>query len=105
MNSRQCDCAERLKKLSKLRPTLAIILGTGFQHVQGRLKVDARRRYARVPGFARVSVTGHAGELFIGQLGRTPVIVLSGRAHFYEGQSMEAVTFSVRALAAYGIED
>jgi purine-nucleoside phosphorylase len=50
-------------------------------------------------------VSGHAGELYFGHLGKTPVMVLSGRAHFYEGHSMERVTFAVRALAAFGIRD
>jgi purine-nucleoside phosphorylase len=50
-------------------------------------------------------VAGHDGELVIGKLGGTPVLVLSGRAHFYEGHPMERVTFAVRVLAACGITD
>ena len=95
----------KLKKLSRLRPTLALVLGSGFQHVLNELEVDARISYARIPGFPLVGVSGHAGELFFGHLGGTPVIVLSGRAHFYEGHSMERVTFAVRTLAALGIRD
>jgi purine-nucleoside phosphorylase len=67
--------------------------------------VDAKRRYEELPGFARAGVSGHAGELFIGHLGDSPVLVLSGRTHFYEGNSIAAVTFPVRVLAAYGIQD
>lgn len=95
----------KLKKLSRLRPTLALVLGSGFQHAHSELDVDARISYARIPGFPPVGVSGHAGELFFGHLGGTPVIVLSGRAHFYEGLSMERVTFPVRMLAALGIRD
>src|SRR5438105_2995922 len=97
--------AKRLKKLSRLRPALAIVLGSGFHHVLSVLKVDAQMSYAKLPGFPPVGVTGHAGQLLIGHLGGTPVIVLSGRAHFYEGHPMTLVTFAVRALAAYGIRD
>ncbi|HEX7618857.1 MAG TPA: purine-nucleoside phosphorylase, partial [Verrucomicrobiae bacterium] len=61
--------------------------------------------YAKIPGFPEPTVSGHAGELFFGHLGKTPVLVLSGRAHFYEGHPMERVTFAVRALAAFGIHD
>jgi purine-nucleoside phosphorylase len=50
-------------------------------------------------------VAGHSGELFVGRLADTPVIILSGRAHFYEGHSMESVTFAVRTLAECGIKD
>lgn len=97
--------AARLKKVSGLRPALAVILGTGFHHVLGELRVRGKIPYAKIPGFPPVGVSGHAGELFFGHLGGTPVLILSGRAHFYEGHSMERVTFPVRALAAFGIRD
>src|SRR5580765_3134615 len=97
--------AARLKKLSSLRPTLAIILGSGFHHALSELKVDAEISYSKLPGFPPVGVSGHAGKLYIGRLGGTAVMVLSGRAHFYEGHPMALVTFAVRALAQYGISD
>jgi len=97
--------AARLKKLSLLRPTLAIVLGSGFHHALTELRVSKKISYARIPGFPKPTVSGHAGELYFGHLGKTPVLVLSGRAHFYEGHPMERVTFAVRALAAFGITD
>jgi len=97
--------AERLNKMSRLRPTLALVLGSGFHHVLTALSVDKKISYAKIPGFPKPTVAGHAGELYFGRLGGTPVLVLSGRAHFYEGHSMERVTFAVRALAAFGIRD
>jgi purine-nucleoside phosphorylase len=99
------NAAARLKKLSPLRPTLAIVLGSGFHHVLTELKVEKKIPYAKIPGFPKPTVSGHAGELYFGTLGGTPVMVLSGRAHFYEGHAMERVTFAVRTLAAYGIRD
>ena len=101
----QRECVRRVRKLSPLRPSLGILLGSGFQHVLGRIKVDASMPYARLPGFSRPSVTGHIGELLIGRLGGTPVMVLSGRVHFYEGYLMEEITFPVRVLADCGIRD
>jgi len=97
--------AARLKKVSPLRPTLAIVLGSGFHHVLAELKVVKKISYAKIPGFPKPTVSGHAGELYFGHLGKTPVMVLSGRAHFYEGHPMERVTFAVRTLAAFGITD
>ena len=97
--------AARLKKLSRLRPTLAMVLGSGFHHALSELQVNAEVSYAELPGFPPTGVSGHAGQLFIGHLGGTPVMVLSGRAHYYEGHPMTLVTFAVRALAAYGIRD
>jgi purine-nucleoside phosphorylase len=97
--------AERLKKLSKLRPILGMVLGSGFHHVLRELEVDAEISYQKLPGFPPIGVKGHAGKLYIGRLGGTPTIVLSGRAHYYEGHPMTLVTFAVRTLAAYGISD
>ena len=97
--------ASRLRKLSKARPSLAMVLGSGFQHALVEMRVAATIAYAKLPGFPPIGVHGHAGQLLIGQLGRTPVLILSGRAHFYEGHSMEQVTFPVRVLAEFGIRD
>ena len=97
--------AVRLKFFSPLRPTLAIVLGSGFHHVLSELRLETEISYAKIPGFPKPGVSGHAGELYFGTLGGTPVIVLSGRAHYYEGHPMERVTFAVRTLAAFGIRD
>jgi len=97
--------AARLKGTYQLRPTLAIVLGSGFHHVLTELRVDKRISCAKIPGFPVPGLSGHAGELIFGKLGGMPVLVLSGRAHFYEGYSMEQVTFPVRTLAALGIRD
>jgi purine-nucleoside phosphorylase len=105
MNQPNPQTAARLKKFSPLRPTLAIVLGSGFHHALTELRVDKKISYAKIPGFPKTTVSGHAGELYFGHLGQTPVLVLSGRAHFYEGHPMECVTFAIRALAAFGIRD
>ena len=97
--------AAALKKASALRPNLAIVLGSGFQPTVEELRVDKEIPYSEIPGFPKPTVKGHAGTLLFGELGGTPVIVLSGRSHFYEGQSMEHVTFPIRALATFGIHD
>jgi purine-nucleoside phosphorylase len=108
MSKRQPDpstAAARLKKLSRLRPALALVLGSGFHHALSELRMEAEISYNHLPGFPPTGVSGHAGKLSIGHLGGTPVMVLSGRAHYYEGHRMTQVTLAVRALAAYGIRD
>jgi purine-nucleoside phosphorylase len=99
------EAAARIQKLCTLRPKLAMVLGSGFQHVLSELTVDTRIPYEKLPGFPSTSVAGHCGELVAGRLSGTAVLVLSGRAHYYEGYEMERVTFAVRALAASGIRD
>ena len=105
MRTTLLTAALRLKQASRLRPELAIVLGSGFQHVLTELRAERTVPYGKIPGFPKPTVSGHAGELYFGHLGKVPVMVLSGRAHFYEGHPMERVTFAIRALAAFGIRD
>jgi len=95
----------KIRSSCPLRPTLAVILGSGFQQTQSRLNVAARIPYSKLAGFPRPTVAGHAGEMLLGRLGGTPVLMLSGRAHYYEGHGMDRVTFAMRTLAACGIQD
>ena len=96
--------AAQLAKLTRLRPTLAIVLGSGFGHSMERMQVEASIPYAKLTGFPNPSVGGHSGTVNFGWFGEAPVCVLSGRAHFYEGHSMEEITFPIRVLAEFGIE-
>ena len=95
--------AALLKKESPLRPRLAMVLGSGFQHALAHLQVEREIAYGKLPGFPTVGVTGHAGKLVLGLFDKTPVLVLKGRAHYYEGCEMERLTFPVRVLAEFGI--
>jgi len=97
--------AATLLKLSPLRPTFAIVLGSGFDCSLDPLPLGAVIPYKKIPGFSAVGVAGHCGTVGIGKLAGAPVLVLRGRAHFYEGHSMSSVTFAVRSLAQYGIRD
>jgi purine-nucleoside phosphorylase len=94
-----------LRRKSTLRPTLALILGSGFQHGLGALRVATEISFGDIPGFSPVGVTGHEGKLVFGRFEHQPVIVLKGRAHFYEGYSFQQITFPVRALAEFGVTD
>src|SRR6185436_19382946 len=87
--------AQFLRKRSPLQPALAMVLGSGFQRALGSFKVETEISYARLPGFPQSSVAGHAGKLMLGHFGKLPVLVLNGRAHYYEGHDMEQVTFPI----------
>ena len=63
--------ARRINDLSRLRPALGMVLGSGFKHVLNEVEVAARVAYAKLPGFPRPTVAGHEGELVIGRLGGT----------------------------------
>jgi len=92
-----------LKKETPLRPRLAMVLGSGFQHALAHFEMEREIAYGKLPGFPTVGVTGHAGKLVLGLFNKTPVLVLKGRAHYYEGVEMERLTFPVRVLAEFGV--
>jgi purine-nucleoside phosphorylase len=94
--------AALLKKETPLRPALAMVLGSGFQHTLGEFEPALELAYGQLPGFPTVGVTGHAGKLVFGHFGQIPVLVLKGRAHYYEGHDMERLAFPVRVLAEMG---
>lgn len=98
------EAAASILKRSKLRPTLAVVLGSGFQAVLSRCTIVLEVPYATIPGFPRLSVSGHDGKLLLCHLAKTPLVVLSGRAHYYEGHDMDAVTFATRVVAAMGVK-
>jgi purine-nucleoside phosphorylase len=83
-------------------PDVGLILGTGLGQVASAMNDATAIPYEEIPGFPRTAVEGHAGELVVGTLGGRKAAVLSGRAHFYEGHGMKAVTFPVRVLRALG---
>lgn len=95
--------AALLKREIPLRPTLGMILGSGFQHALTRLDPSQEFAYGQLPGFPTVGVTGHAGKLVAGHFGQVPVLILKGRAHYYEGYEMDRLAFPVRVLAEFGI--
>lgn len=86
------------------RPHVALILGSGLGSLADELTDAVTIPYAQIPGFPKSTVHGHRGELAIGQLAGQTVAVMRGRFHFYEGYSMEQVTFPVRVLQALGCE-
>jgi len=95
--------ASRARLSPSARPHIGVILGTGLGAFAEELRGAIHVPYARIPGFPVSTVEGHAGRMVIGQAGGVPVAVLDGRLHFYEGYSMDEVTFPVRVLARLGI--
>ena len=84
-------------------PPVAIVLGSGLGALAGRLTDAVGVRYGEIPGWPTPRVAGHAGTLFAGSVAGRRVLALSGRAHFYEGHAMGAVTFPMRVLGRLGV--
>ncbi len=87
-----------------LTPRIGLILGSGLSALADELEQEVVVPYATIPGFHAPKVQGHRGELALGLLAGQPVAVLRGRFHFYEGYTMQEVTFPVRVLRALGCE-
>ncbi len=92
--------AEFLRKLGE--PTVAVVLGSGLGDV---LPLEGERvvAFTEVPGFPSPTAPGHKGEIAVGKLGGTEVLVQRGRLHYYEGYSPEEIVFPVRAYALLGV--
>ena len=84
---------------------VALVLGSGLgafaETIENAVKID----YAAIPHFARSTVEGHAGQLVLGKIGGVAVAVQQGRFHFYEGYSLEEVTFPIRVFGLLGIKN
>jgi purine-nucleoside phosphorylase len=84
-------------------PDVAIVLGSGLGEFTKTMPDAVACAYADVPNWPASAVIGHAGQLVVGSVAGKRVAALSGRAHFYEGHSLQTVTFGVRALATFGV--
>ncbi len=85
-------------------PVIGIILGSGLGGLTDAVAVEAAIPYNQIPHFPQSTVEGHAGKLIFGTLGGKPVVMMAGRFHYYEGYSMDEVTFPVRVMRALGCE-
>jgi len=88
---------------TKLRPKIAVVLGSGLGAFAERLTGATKTAYERIPEFPRATAIGHAGKLIIGKSGKIPVAVMQGRVHLYEGHSARDVVFPMRVLRRMGI--
>lgn len=92
-----------IERLGGLAPATALVLGSGLGNLVDRIDDPVRVSYADLPGFPRSGVTGHAGELVAGLFAGVPVLMLSGRAHYYEHGNAAAMRPALEVLAGIGI--
>jgi purine-nucleoside phosphorylase len=92
------------KKLGDLRPDVALVLGSGLGGLVNEVEKPIRVPYGDLPNFLKSGVTGHAGEIVAGHLGGRAVMMLAGRAHYYEHGNAAAMRPAIEALAGVGVE-
>jgi purine-nucleoside phosphorylase len=101
------DRAKRAAKYilskTKLRPKVALVLGSGLGGFADDLAGAVRIPYEKIPGFRSSTVEGHSGTLVIGKAGDVAVAAMQGRVHYYEGYSAKEVGFPMRVFRQLGI--
>lgn len=96
--------AHYLKTNTGLAPDVAIILGTGSGAFVKDLEISHTFPFENIPGFVKSTVEGHNGKLIFARLGNQNLVIMQGRLHFYEGFSMQQVTFPVRVFKQMGVK-
>ncbi len=98
------EAANAVKSWLGETPVLGLILGSGLGPYADEFGKRTVIPYEDLPHFPRSTVAGHSGNLILGEAQGVPAVALQGRVHYYEGYSMEEVTFGVRVLGALGIK-
>jgi len=96
--------AKFIHSKTKLRPRIALVLGSGLGAFADDFASAIRIPYAKIPHFPRSTAIGHAGQLVIGKVGDVPVAGMQGRVHLYEGYSAKDVAFPIRVFQRMGVK-
>jgi purine-nucleoside phosphorylase len=93
-----------IRTKTKLEPDVGIILGTGLGALANDIEKEAVIPYDQIPHFPISTVESHAGRLIFGKVGKRAVMAMQGRFHYYEGYSMQQITFPVRVMKFLGAQ-
>ena len=96
------EAIDFIRSKTKLRPEIGIILGTGLGGLAKEIRKETVIDYEEIPHFPVSTVESHHGKLIFGRLGGKKVVAMQGRFHFYEGYTMQQITFPVRVMGAKG---
>lgn len=91
-------------KIGEFEPEVGIVLGTGLGGLVNEMEVQHSIMYSSIPNFPISTLEFHSGKLIFGTLKGKRVIAMQGRLHFYEGYSMQQITFPIRAMKLLGIK-
>jgi purine-nucleoside phosphorylase len=96
--------AAYLKKQGIKDPEVGIVLGTGLGRLISEISIEKEIDYTSIPNFPVSTVESHQGKMIYGLLGGKKVLAMQGRFHYYEGYSLQQVTFPVRVMKSLGIK-
>ncbi len=98
------DTLKFLRTKNQSNPTVGIILGTGLGGLVKEIKIETIIDYSDIPHFPVSTVESHKGKLIFGTLGGKNIVAMQGRFHYYEGYTMQQVTFPVRVMKFLGVK-
>jgi purine-nucleoside phosphorylase len=93
-----------IQSQTSIQPSIGIILGTGLGGLVKEIEIIDEISYENIPHFPVSTVESHSGKLIFGKIGGKHVVAMQGRFHYYEGYSLQQVTFPVRVMKMLGIE-
>jgi len=99
------ETADFIRNIIQDTPDFAVVLGSGLGKLQHEVEPIHILEYKDIPNFPQTTVAGHTGKLIYGILEGKKVLMMSGRFHYYEGHSMETVTFPIRVFHLLGIQN
>jgi len=99
------EAAEFIRSRYSAPISTAVVLGSGLGAFADELAGAVRIPYEQIPGFARSTVEGHAGQLVLGEIDGVSVAVQQGRFHYYEGYDMQQVMLPVRTFGLLGVKN
>ena len=97
-------CYESVKEKVKFTPKVALVLGSGLGDYAEDIKITATLDYHDIEGFPVSTIPGHKGRFVFGYVEETPVVIMQGRVHFYEGYSIQDVVLPIRLMKLMGAE-
>lgn len=97
------EAVEHIRTQGDWQPELGIVLGTGLGALIGDIEIDVSLDYASLPHFPVSTVESHTGRLIFGTLEERSVIAMQGRFHYYEGYTLDQVTFPIRVMQRLGV--
>ncbi|OQX99458.1 MAG: purine-nucleoside phosphorylase [Bacteroidetes bacterium 4572_117] len=104
MTTKLIETTKYLKGKGIINPEIGIVLGTGLGGLTKEIEVEKTINYADIPHFPLSTVESHSGKLIYGKLGNKKIIAMQGRFHYYEGYSLQQVTYPIRVMKLLGLK-
>lgn len=97
-------CLKCIRNKTDFQPKVALVLGSGLGDLAEQIQIVSSIDYSEIDGFPQSTVIGHKGRFVFGYIDTTPVVIMQGRVHYYEGYTMEEVVLPIRLMHAMGAD-